>query len=208
MSQLIEIHPENPQPRLVDQVVSLLRSGGVIALPTDSGYAIACTMANGDGLDRIRRIRQVDDKHHFTLLCHDFSQLGQLVIVDNKFFRLIKSLTPGPYTFILKGTKEVPKMTLNPKKSTVGVRIPDHKIAQAIIGALGEPLLSSTLILPGESDPITEGWVAHEAIGDDVDMVIDGPVPLDGPTSVINFSTGEAVIEREGAGDLSMFTEE
>ncbi|QOR46406.1 L-threonylcarbamoyladenylate synthase [Trueperella pecoris] len=204
MATFIDIHPEDPQPRLVSKVVDRLRRGEVVALPTDSGYAIVCTLANKEGLDRIRTIRQVGEKHHFTLLCANFAQLGQLVIIDNAFFRLIKSLTPGPYTFILKGTKEVPRMTLNPKKNTVGVRIPDHKITQAVVGELGEPLLSSTLILPGEDEPMEEGWVVDDRLGNAIDVVVDGPVGQ-GPTTVINLSSGEAVISREGAGDVSMF---
>lgn len=205
MATFVEIHPETPQLRLVRKVVDRLRNGEVIALPTDSGYAVACTLGNKDGLERIRTIRQVGDKHHFTLLCHDFAQFGSLVIVSNTFFRLIKSLTPGPYTFIMKGTKEVPRTTLNPKKSTVGARIPDHEITQAILAELGEPLLSSTLILPGESEPMSEGWVVNERLGNAVDIVVDGPVGQDGPTTVINLSTGEAIIDRVGAGDISMF---
>ncbi len=205
MAHYVEIHPDNPQQRLIGRVVERLRAGEVIALPTDSGYAIACTLANKDGLERIRRIRQVGDKHHFTLLCHDFAQLGSLVIVDNSHFRLIKSLTPGPYTFILKGTKEVPRMTLNPKKATVGVRIPDHKITQAIVGALGEPLLSSTLIMPGEDEPLSDGWEINERLGNALDVIIEGPVGEDGPTTVVDFTDGQVVIQREGAGDLSVF---
>ncbi|MEW6929090.1 L-threonylcarbamoyladenylate synthase [Trueperella pyogenes] len=204
MATFIDIHPKDPQPRLVAKVVDRLRRGDVVALPTDSGYAIVCTLANKDGLDRIRTIRQIGDKHHFTLLCASFAQLGQLVIVDNSFFRLIKSLTPGPYTFILKGTKEVPRMTLNPKKNTVGVRIPDHVITQAVLSELGEPLLSSTLILPGEEEPLEEGWIVDDRLGNAVDAVVDGPVGR-GPTTVINLSSGEAIISREGAGDISMF---
>ncbi|MGV4324359.1 threonylcarbamoyl-AMP synthase [Trueperella pyogenes] len=204
MATFIDIHPKDPQPRLMAKVVDRLRRGDVVALPTDSGYAIVCTLANKDGLDRIRTIRQVGDKHHFTLLCASFAQLGQLVIVDNSFFRLIKSLTPGPYTFILKGTKEVPRMTLNPKKNTVGVRIPDHVITQAVLSELGEPLLSSTLILPGEEEPLEEGWIVDDRLGNAVDAVVDGPVGR-GPTTVINLSSGEAIISREGAGDISMF---
>ncbi|MFY9262833.1 MAG: threonylcarbamoyl-AMP synthase [Actinomycetaceae bacterium] len=205
MAWYVDIHPENPQQRLVDKVVARLRQGEVIALPTDSGYAIACTLGNKEGLERIRRIRQVGEKHHFTLLCHNFAQLGQLVIVGNSDFRLIKSLTPGPYTFILKGTKEVPRMTLNPKKATVGVRIPDHEITQAIVGTLGEPLLSSTLILPGETEPMHEGWQIADVLSNALDVVVEGPVGEEGPTTVINLSEGEAVIERVGAGIISMF---
>ncbi|MFP7696023.1 L-threonylcarbamoyladenylate synthase [Trueperella sp. LYQ143] len=205
MATFIDIHPDNPQPRNVMKVVDRIRQGEVIALPTDSGYAIACSLANKAGLDRIRAIRQVGEKHHFTLLCHDFAQLGQLVIVDNRHFRLVKALTPGPYTFILKGTKEVPRMTLNPKKATVGVRIPQHKIAQAIVGELGEPLLCSTLILPGHDEPLAEGWIVNDEIGHLIDVVVDGPVGTDGPTTVVDLSSGEVEIAREGAGDLSMF---
>lgn len=189
---------------MVSKVVDRLKRGEVIALPTDSGYAIACTLANKEGLDRIRTIRQVGAKHHFTLLCASFAQLGHFVIVDNSFFRLIKSLTPGPYTFILKGTKDVPRMTLNPKKNTVGVRIPDHRIVQAILSELGEPLLSSTLIMPGEEEPLEEGWIVDDRLGNALDVVVDGPVGS-GPTSVVDLSSGEAVIVREGAGDLTMF---
>lgn len=205
MASYVEIHPDNPQDRLVQKVVDRLRQGEVIALPTDSAYAIACTMGNKEGLERIRRIRQVGEKHHFTLLCHNFAQLGELVIVGNTHFRLVKSLTPGPYTFILKGTKEVPRTTLNPKKSTIGVRIPDHRITQAIVGALGEPLLSSTLIIPGEDEPLTEGWVVAERLGNALDVVVEGPVSEGRPTTVLNLSDGNVMIDRVGAGDISMF---
>ncbi|QRV02815.1 threonylcarbamoyl-AMP synthase [Arcanobacterium phocisimile] len=205
MAWYVDIHPQDPQQRLIDKVVDRLRRGEVIALPTDSGYAIACTMGNKGGLERIRRIRQVGDKHHFTLLCHSFAQLGQLVIVDNAVFRLVKSLTPGPYTFILKGTKEVPRMTLNPKKATVGVRIPDHKITQAIVETLGEPLLSSTLILPGDEEPMDQGWEIADVLGNALDVVIEGPVGEAGPTTVIDMSDGGTTVARQGAGDTSMF---
>ncbi|MDP9800210.1 tRNA threonylcarbamoyl adenosine modification protein (Sua5/YciO/YrdC/YwlC family) [Arcanobacterium wilhelmae] len=207
MSRLVEIHPTDPQQRLVDKVVDRLRDGGVVAMPTDSGYALVTTMGNKDGLERIRRIRGVGEEHHFTLLCHDFAQLGNLVIVDNRFFRLVKSLTPGPYTFIFKGTKEVPKVSLNAKKSTIGARIPDHKVTQTILAAMGEALISSTLILPGEDELLTEGWRVQDELGDAVDLVIDGEIDEPLPTSVIDLSSGEAMIAREGAGDLSMFVE-
>ncbi|MDK7271345.1 MULTISPECIES: L-threonylcarbamoyladenylate synthase [Actinotignum] len=200
MATFIDIHPEDPQPRLVAKVVERLRRGEVVALPTDSGYAIVCQMGNKEGLERIRSIRQVGDKHHFTLLCHDFAQLGQLVIVDNPDFRLIKSLTPGPYTFILKGTKEVPRMTLNPKKHTVGVRIPDHRITQAVVTEMGEPLLSSTLILPGAEEPLEEGWIVEDELGHALDVVVNGPVGR-GPTTVLDLVTNE--IARQGAGDTA-----
>lgn len=205
MARYVEIHPENPQERLINKVVEHIRSGAVIAFPTDSGYAIGTKLGHKDGLDRIRTIRKVGEKHHFTMLCHDFAQLGQFVIVDNAQFRLIKTLTPGPYTFILKGTKEVPRMTLNKKKNTIGVRIPDHRITQALVGSLGEPILSSTLILPGEDEPMTEGWQVNEAIGHALDIVIEGPVGGDGATTVVDMSEGFAEVMREGAGDTSLF---
>lgn len=205
MAGYIEIHPDNPQQRLVKKVVDRLRRGEVAALPTDSGYAIVCALGNKAGLERIRTIRQVGEKHDFTLLCHDFAQLGQLVIIDNASFRLIKSLTPGPYTFILKGTKAVPRMSLNPRKSTVGVRIPQHKIVQAILAEMGEPLNSSSLIVPGNSEPLTEGWIINEQLGNALDLVVEGPVGEKGATTVLDLSTGAIEVVRQGAGDTASF---
>lgn len=201
----VEMHPVNPQARFVTKAVEIIRSGGVIALPTDSGYAIACALGNKTGMDLIRQVRKLDEKHNFSLLCHSFAQLGELVLVDNSQFRTIKALTPGAYTFILPGTKEVPRMTLNKKKHTVGVRIPDHVITQAIVEALGEPLLCSTLILPGEELPLINGYEVDEAIGKLVDLVIVGPVGGDEATTVIDFTEGSGVIARRGAGDTSLF---
>lgn len=201
----IELHPKNPQLRLVRQIVDVLNDGGVIALPTDSGYAIACKMGNKAGMDKIREIRQLGEKHNFSLLCHSFAQLGELVVVDNKAFRTIKALTPGAYTFILPGTKEVPRMTLNKKKHTVGVRLPDHPITQEIVNELGEPLLCSTLIMPGQEEPITSFAQAVDALGDQVDVIIDGPVGLEGATTVVDFTPGYPEVVREGAGDTSLF---
>ncbi len=201
----VEMHPVNPQVRFVNKTVELLEEGGTIALPTDSGYAIACMLGNKEGMDVIRSVRRLDDKHNFSLLCHSFAQLGELVIVDNSEFRTIKALTPGPYTFILPGTKEVPRMTLNRKKHTVGVRIPDHVITQAVVGALGQPLLCSTLIMPGESEPLTDGHEVDDRIGKQVDLVIVGPVGDAEPTTVIDYTSGRPVIARQGAGDTSLF---
>lgn len=203
--QKIEIHPENPQPRLVRQVVDVLENGGTVAIPTDSGYAIACKLGNKDGMDAIRDIRKLDEKHNFSLLCESFSQLGDLVFVNNKAFRTIKALTPGAYTFILPATKEVPRMTLNKKKKTVGVRLPDHAITQAIVGELGEPVLCSTLILPGEEDPLWDAEEVVEKVGPRVDLVVDGPVGEGGATTVISFEDGYPEVVREGAGDTSLF---
>jgi len=204
MAHYVEIHPIDPQPRLIEKAIDHVRAGEVIAFPTDSGYAIGCSLGNKEGLERIQAIRHVGDKHHFTMLCHNFAQLGKFVIVDNSDFRLVKSLTPGPYTFILKATKEVPRITLNPKKNTVGVRLPDHKIVQALLAELGEPILSSSLILPGESDPMTEGWEVNDRLGSVLDVVIDGPCGEEGPTSVINLVKRK--ISRVGAGDVSGIT--
>lgn len=201
----IELHPENPQVRLVHQIVDILNDGGIIALPTDSGYAIASKLGNKEGMDRIRDIRKLDEKHNFSLLCASFAQLGELVHVDNKAYRTIKALTPGAYTFILQGTKEVPRMTLNKKKHTVGVRLPDHKITQAIVAELGEPLLCSTLILPGSDDALYKVDDVEDAIGESVDAVVEGPVGLEGATTVIDFTPGYPEVVREGAGDTSLF---
>ncbi|MFT0763361.1 L-threonylcarbamoyladenylate synthase [Actinomyces sp. F1_1611] len=201
----IELHPDNPQSRLVNQVVDVLNSGGVIALPTDSGYAVACKMGNKAGMDRIREIRRLDEKHNFSLLCHSFAQIGELVIVDNKAFRAIKALTPGPYTFILTGTKEVPRMTLNKKKHTVGVRLPDHNITQAIVAELGEPLLCSTLILPGQDEPLTDSEQVIQEVGNQVDVVVEGPVGDEGATTVVDFTPGYPEVVRVGAGSTELF---
>ncbi len=200
MAHYVDIHPVDPQPRLVTKVVESLKEGDVIAFPTDSGYALGCVLGNKEGLERIRAIRHVGEKHHFTMLCHNFAQLGKFVIVDNSDFRLIKSLTPGPYTFILKGTKEVPRMTLNLKKHTVGVRIPNHTITQAIVAELGEPILASSLILPGSDDPLTSGWEVNDILGNVLDIVIEGVCGEEGPTTVVNLVKRK--ISREGAGSV------
>lgn len=205
MARFIDVHPVDPQPRLITQIVELLRDDKLIAYPTDSGYALGCQLGNRDGVDRIRAIRALDDKHHFTLVCRDFAQLGQLVQIDNAEFRAIKAATPGPYTFILPATAEVPKRLMHPKKRTVGVRIPDHRFVQALLEELGEPLLSSTLILPGESEPMTESWLVKEELDHSVDAVIEAGEVLSAPTTVIDFSGGTAEIARVGAGDTSRF---
>ncbi|HEY0450102.1 L-threonylcarbamoyladenylate synthase [Actinophytocola sp.] len=205
MAKYFDVHPENPQRRAISQVVDILRSGGLIAYPTDSCFALGCLPGNKEGMERIRQIRHLDDRHHFTLVCHDFAQLGQLVYLSNTVFRAIKAATPGSYTFILPATKEVPRRLLNAKKKTVGVRIPDHAVAQAILAELGEPLLSSTLLLPGEDEPMTQGWEIKERLDHVVDAVIDSGECGTEPTTVIDFSNDELEIVREGAGDLARF---
>jgi tRNA threonylcarbamoyl adenosine modification protein (Sua5/YciO/YrdC/YwlC family) len=205
VAKYFDVHPENPQRRSMGQVVSILRDGGLIAYPTDSCFALGCLPGNREGVDRIKAIRQLDDRHHFTLVCHDFAQLGQLVYLSNSVFRAIKANTPGSYTFILPATKEVPRRLLNSKKKTVGVRIPDHVVAQAILAELGEPLLSSTLLLPGEDEPMTQGWEIKESLDHVVDAVIDSGECGTEPTTVIDFSNDDVEVIREGAGDLAPF---
>ncbi len=205
MARYLDVHPVDPQPRTITQAVQLIRDGGLLAYPTDSGYALGCALGNQDGKDRIVRIRHLGDKHHFTLVCADFAQLGQLVHIDNSVFRAIKAATPGSYTFILPATKEVPRRLLHPKKKTVGVRIPDNRVVQALLAELGEPLLSSTLILPGQTDPMTEGWLVREELDHQVDAVVDSGECGTDPTTVIDFSDGAAEVVRVGAGDPTPF---
>ena len=205
MARFVDLHPDNPQPRLIAQVAEEMREGALIAYPTDSGYALGCMLGNRDGRDRILKIRGLDEKHHFTLMCRDFSQLGQFVHVDNSAFRAIKAATPGPYTFILPATAEVPRRLMHPKKRTVGVRIPDHVLDLALLDELGEPMLTSTLILPGETEPRTLGWEIKEELDHVVDLVLEaGETPAE-PTTVVDWSEGAPVVVREGAGDPSRF---
>ncbi|MBT2587178.1 threonylcarbamoyl-AMP synthase [Arthrobacter sp. MYb23] len=205
MARFFDVHPEDPQPRAIGQVVNMLQGGGLIAYPTDSCYALGAQIGNREALDRIRSIRQLDDKHHFTLVCKDFAQMGQFVMLDNDIFRSIKAVTPGSYTFILPATREVPKRLLHPKKKTVGVRIPDHRVVQALLAELGEPLLSSTLLLPDEEEPLTQGWEIKERLDNQVDGVIDAGDTGSEPTTVIDFSSGVAEVVRYGTGDPSRF---
>ncbi|HLV03176.1 L-threonylcarbamoyladenylate synthase [uncultured Georgenia sp.] len=205
MARYVELHPQDPQPRRLSQVVDVLRDGGLIAYPTDSGYALGARLGSKDAIDRIRAIRRLDDKHHFTLMCATLAQAGSFVILDNAAFRLVKSLTPGPYTFIVKGTKDVPRMMLQPRKLTVGVRVPDHRVALAILAELGEPMLTSTLILPGTEEPMSEGWVVDDEVGHLVDVVVEAPVASVEPTTVVDLTSGAPEVVREGAGDTSRF---
>ena len=205
MARYFDVHPVDPQRRAISQVVDIVREGGLIAYPTDSCFALGCQLGNGKGLDRIREIRELDDKHHFTLMCADFAQLGQFTQVSNAVFRLVKASTPGQYTFILPATKEVPRKLLHPKKKTVGVRIPDHAVTRALLAELGEPLLSSTLLLPDFAEPLTQGWDINERIGHAVDAVIDSGECGTEPTTVVDLSGDEPEIVRVGAGDPSRF---
>ncbi|WP_030340535.1 L-threonylcarbamoyladenylate synthase [Streptomyces sp. NRRL S-1022] len=205
MAKYFDVHPDNPQPRSIGQVADAVRSGALIAYPTDSCYALGCRLGSRDGMDRIRSIRRLDDRHHFTLICRDFAQLGQFVRVDNDVFRAVKASTPGSYTFILPATREVPRMLQHPKKKTVGVRIPDHVVTQALLEELGEPLVSSTLLLPDEEEPLTQGWEIKDRLDHVVDAVVDSGECGTEPTTVVDFSGGEAEIVRRGAGDTDRF---
>ena len=205
MARYFDVHPQNPQPRSLSQVAEVVTGGGLLAYPTDSGYALGCQLGNRDGLERIRVLRQLDDRHHFTLVCSEFAQLGQYVQMDNDVFRAIKAATPGAYTFILKATREAPKVMLHPKKKTVGVRVPQHTTTLQLLKVLGEPLMSSTLILPGHTEPMTDGWEVNEELGNQIDAVLDsGDCGLE-PTTIVDLSEDEAVILRVGAGDPAPF---
>ncbi|WP_200210359.1 L-threonylcarbamoyladenylate synthase [Micromonospora coerulea] len=205
MARYYDLHPDNPQPRVLRQVVDLLRDDGLIAYPTDSCYAFGCQLGNRSGLDRIREIRRLDDRHQFTLVCRDFAQLGQFVKVSNSIFRLVKACIPGSYTFILPATAEVPRRLQDPRKRTVGVRVPKHTVTQALLAELGEPLLSSTLLLPGEDEPMAQGWEIKERLDHQLDAVVDaGDCGLE-PTTVVDLSGPEPEILRVGAGDPSRF---
>ena len=205
MSQLFNIHLENPQPRLIAHTAEILREGGVIAYPTDSGYALGCMLGFADAQARIRQIRGVDDKHLFTLVCRNLSELGNYAIVSNSQFRLLKANTPGAYTFILNATKEVPRKLQHPKRSAVGIRVPQHTVVQAILEAIDAPLLSMTLHIAGEDDVLSEAWEIRERLERLVDLVIDAGHCMPGATSVIDLTAEAPVLIRAGQGDLAPF---
>ncbi len=204
MAQLIDIHPEDPQPRLVRKAADLIRNGGLIAYPTDSSYALGCSLGNKEALQRIRDIRQLDDRHDFTLVCGDFSQMNSYVAFDNSLFRVLKNATPGPYTFIMQASRETPRVMQNPKKKTVGVRIPDHKVALALIAELGTPIVSSTLLLPDRDEQLLRGWEVRDELDYQLDAVIDGESGYT-PTTVVDVTSGVPEIIRVGAGDPTPF---
>jgi tRNA threonylcarbamoyl adenosine modification protein (Sua5/YciO/YrdC/YwlC family) len=205
MARYFDIHPASPQQRMIVQVADIVRGGGVIAYPTDSCFALGCQLGNTDGIARIRSIRDLGDRHHLTLVCQDFAQLGQFARVDNSVFRAIKAATPGSYTFILPATREVPRRLQHPGKKTVGVRITGHAVARALLAELGEPLVSTTLLLPGQDEPLTQAWEIEDQLGHAVDAVIDSGDCGTEPTTVIDFSGDEPEILRRGAGDTSAF---
>ncbi|WP_328188317.1 L-threonylcarbamoyladenylate synthase [Marinobacter sp. OP 3.4] len=205
MSQFFQIHPETPQKRLINQAVDILRKGGVIVYPTDSGYAIGCCLEDKQAADRIKRIRKLDDKHNFTLVCRDLSDVGIYAKVDNTQYRLLKNFTPGPYTFILDATSEVPRRLLHPKRRTIGLRVPDNAIVQALLGELGEPIMSSTLILPGEEEVMTDPYDIRDVLEHELDLIIDGGFCGMEPTTVVNMTGEVPEVTRVGKGDPEPF---
>ncbi|CAH6976702.1 putative RNA-binding protein YciO [Vibrio chagasii] len=205
MSQFFYVHPDNPQARLINQAVAIVRNGGVVVYPTDSGYALGCQLENKQALERICKIRRIDDKHNFTLLCRDLSELSLYARVDNVAFRLLKSHTPGAYTFIFKATKEVPKRLMNAKRKTIGIRVPDNKIALDLLEAMGEPLMSTSLILPGNETTESDPEEIRDSLEHAVDVILNGGYLGEQPTTVIDFSDDDAVILRRGAGDPAPF---
>jgi len=205
MNQFFTIHPQTPQLRLINNTVAILRAGGLIVYPTDSSYALGCQIGDKTAMERISRIRQTDKNHNFTLVCHDLSEIGTYAKVDNTAFRLMKSLTPGPYTFILKASHEVPRRLQNPKRKTIGLRVQDHAIAQAILEVLGEPIMSSTLIMPGKDVPETDPETIRELLGKQVDLIIDGGNCGFDPTTIVDMMTDPPQIIRHGKGPVDVF---
>lgn len=205
MGQFFQIHAENPQARLIKQAVDVIRSGGVAIYPTDSSYALGCRLGDKTALERIRHLRRLDDKHNFTLLCRDLSQLGEYAKVDTSVFRLLKAHTPGPYTFILEATREVPRMLLHPKRRTIGLRVPANPIAQALLEELGEPLMSVTLILPGDAEALNDPYEIRDRLEKLVDLIIDGGYGGLEPSTVVSLVDGEPQVLREGCGDPAPF---
>ncbi len=205
MSQFFQIHPENPQGRLIKQAAQIIRSGGLVVLPTDSCYALTCQLDDKTAVERLRRLRGVDDRHHLTLLCRDLAEIATYARVDNRQYRLLKSATPGPYTFILEATKEVPRRLSHPSRKTIGLRVPENAIAQALLEELGQALLSATLILPDEEDPMTDPDLIREKLEKQVELVIDGGACGFEPTTVVDMTGDEPELVRRGRGDPAMF---
>jgi tRNA threonylcarbamoyl adenosine modification protein (Sua5/YciO/YrdC/YwlC family) len=202
VAQFFSVHPDNPQPRLIREAVRILRAGGIMAYPTDSCYALGCMIGNKEGMERIRAIRQVDDKHHFSLVCRDLSEIARYARVDNRQYRLLKAATPGGYTFILEATREVPRRLLHPKRSSIGLRVPDHPVVAALLAELDEPILSMTLSLPGDDMPLNEPWEIRDRLERQVDVILDaGHCGLE-PTTVIDLTDETPVVVRRGRGEV------
>ena len=205
MARIVQIHPESPQPRLLVQAAEFIRQGALVALPTDSCYALGCHLGDKEALDRIRLIRQVDDRHHLTLMVRDLSEIATYARVDNAQYRLLKAATPGSYTFILEGSKELPRRVMHPKRKTIGLRIPDHPVALALLEELGEPLLTTTLQLPGDEFPLTEGWEIQDRLDDQLELILDGGPCGTEPTTVIDLTGSAPELVRAGRGSLALF---
>lgn len=205
MARYFTVHADHPEPRAIGQAVEILRGGGLIAYPTDSAFALGCILGNKEGLERMRGIRELRPNHDFTLLCSEFAQLGTYVQMDNRVFRAIKAATPGPYTFILPATRETPRVMLHPKKKTVGVRVPDFVTTLRLLDALGEPIVSTTLWLPGDEEPMTDGWTVKDSLDHELDAVVDAGECGHEPTTVVDFSDGDPVVVRVGGGDPEPF---
>ena len=205
MARYLTVHHEDPQPRFLSQAATVLREGGVIALPTDSCYALACALGDKEAVERIRQIRGVDERHHLTLMCRDLSEIAKFARVDNAQYRLLKATTPGSYTFILEGTKELPRRVLHPKRKTIGLRVPDHAIAQMLLAELEGPVLTSTLHLPGDDAPLTEGWEIQDRLDDNLELILDGGYCGTEPTTVVDLTAMPPSLVRAGRGDLTPF---
>ena len=205
MARVVNIHPETPQQRLLAQAVEFIREGGVIALPTDSCYALGCRLGDKDAMDRIRLIRQMDERHHLTLMCRDLSEIAHFARVDNAQYRLLKATTPGSYTFILEGTKELPRRVLHPKRKTIGLRVPAHPVALGLLAELNEPLLTTTLQLPGDETPLTEGWEIQDRLEDQLELILDAGHCGTEPTTVIDLTSSMPELIRAGRGSLARF---
>ena len=207
MSQFFEIHPDNPQKRLIQKAVDIINKGGLVIYPTDSSYAIGCHLGDKKAMDRIRMIRQLDKAHNFTLVCRDLSEIAQYAVVDNMNYRLMKNLTPGPYTFILQATREVPKRLMNPKRKTIGLRVPDNAVCSALLETLDQPLMSSTLIMPGDEYPMTDPYKIQLKLEGVVDLIIDGGYSGHEPTTVIDLTEGNPQVARQGLGSIDWLTQ-
>ncbi|HPB76175.1 MAG TPA: L-threonylcarbamoyladenylate synthase [Chromatiaceae bacterium] len=205
MAQFFDIHPDNPQPRLIRRAVDILLDGGVIVYPTDSSYALGCQIGAKEAMERIRRLRKLDEKHNFTLVCRDLSEITTYAKLDNQAFRMLKSLTPGAYTFVFEGTREVPRRLMHPRRKTIGIRVPDNAICRELLGTLDQPILSTTLILPGEDLPLTDPYEMRDLIGQQVDLIIDGGFCGFEPTTMVDMSGETPVLLRVGKGDSSLF---
>lgn len=205
MAQFFVIHPDNPQARLIKQAVAILRDGGLVIYPTDSSYALGCQIGDKGAMERIRRLRQVDEEHNFTLVCRDLTEISHYARIDNRDYRLLKNLTPGSYTFILRATKQVPRRLMHPKRKTIGIRVPDNAIVRALLEELGEPILSTTLILPGESMPLTDPYEMRDLLGHQVDLIVDGGYCGFEPTTVVLLTEEPPQVARTGKGDASLF---